>query len=128
MSIAAGADTHLVLARQPKTLDGLEDHDRRLARLAAGTGREDLTLVAGGRVKHMTRSQNEVLASSFTEVRASRGIGKSRALIAGGPPPEAPAPQPAAGTARLSLRGVLRQLSLHGIGGSPEGRTAELRS
>src|SRR5699024_624806 len=114
---AAGADAHLVLARLPKSLAGLEDLARRLARLAAGTGREDLTLVAGGRVKHMTRSQNEVLAGSFTEVRASRGLGKSRALIASAPRPDAAAPGPAAGVVTVRGRGLGRELTRRRRGG-----------
>lgn len=124
----AEAEANLVLMRLPKALAALDDLARRLAAHARTTGSEDVTVIAGGRVKHMTRSQNEVLASSFTEVRASRGIGKSRALIASGPRPEAPAPQPAAGTARLSVRGVLRKLSLHGIGGVFGGARADAGS
>lgn len=113
---AASADVHLVLMRLPKALQGLDDHARRLAALAHATGREDLTVIAGARVKHMTRTQNEVLAASFTEVRASRGIGKSRALIASTPRPDAPAPAPATGIARLQVQGGEREFSLRGIG------------
>ena len=125
---AAGADAHLVLARLPKSLAGLEDLARRLARLAAGTGREDLTLVAGGRVKHMTRSQNEVLAGSFTEVRASRGLGKSRALIASAPRPDAAAPGPATGAVTVRVRGQGRELALRGSGGVFGGARADAGS
>src|SRR5699024_2070443 len=125
---AAGADAHLVLARLPKSLAGLEDLARRLARLAAGTGREDLTLVAGGRVKHMTRSQNEVLAGSFTEVRASRGLGKSRALIASAPRPDAAAPGLAAGAVTVRGRGQGRGLALRGRGGVFGGARADAGS
>lgn len=113
----AGAEARLVLARLPKSLAGLEDLGRRVARFAARGGPTDLTLVAGGRVKHMTRSQNQVLAGSFAEVRASRGVGKSRALIASGPLADAPAPEPAAGTARLRVHGRERELALRGSGG-----------
>lgn len=114
---AADADAHLVLARLPKALAALDDLARRLARLAAVRGREHLTLIAGGRVKHMTRTQNEVLAASFTEVRASRGLGKSRALIAADPRGGLPAPEPATGSARIAVRGGERQIPLRGIGG-----------
>src|SRR5699024_7658918 len=38
---AAEADAHLVLARLPKALAGLEDLSRRVARLAGRAGRED---------------------------------------------------------------------------------------
>ncbi|ASK67047.1 16S rRNA methyltransferase [Brachybacterium avium] len=125
---AAEADAHLVLARLPKSLAGLEDLARRLARFAGQGGREDLTLVAGGRVKHMTRSQNEVLAGSFTEVRASRGVGKSRALIASGPRPEALAPEPIAGAVTVSVHGQPRELALRGSGGVFGGSRADAGS
>ncbi|ATG53147.1 16S rRNA methyltransferase [Brachybacterium vulturis] len=125
---AAEADAHLVLARLPTSLAGLEDLARRLARLAGQGGREDLTLVAGGRVKHMTRSQNEVLAGSFTEVRASRGVGKSRALIASGPRPDAPAPAPATGAATVSVHGQQLDLALRGSGGVFGGARADAGS
>ena len=82
---AAGAEAHLALARLPKSLAALEDLARRLAVVAERSGRDDLTLVAGGRVKHMTHSQNDTLAAVFSEVRGSRGLGKSRALVASGP-------------------------------------------
>ncbi|MDN5820687.1 MAG: methyltransferase, partial [Brachybacterium sp.] len=125
---AAEADAHLVLARLPKSLAGLEDLARRLARLAAHGGCADLTLIAGGRVKHMTRSQNEVLAGSFTEVRASRGVGKSRALIASGPRPDAPAPEPATGGVTVTVHGQQRELALRGSGGVFGGARADAGS
>lgn len=123
-----GAEADLALMRLPKALAALDDLARRLAEHARAVGGGGLTLIAGGRTKHMTRSQNEVLATSFTDVRASRGIGKSRALIATGPRPDAPAPEPAKGTARLSVRGVTHQLTLHGIGGVFSGSRADAGS
>lgn len=114
---AAPTTAPLVLMRLPKALQGLDDRARRLASLARAPGGEDLTVIAGGRVKHMTRSQNEVLSASFAEVRASHGIGKSRALIASSPRPDAPAPEPAAGTARPQVQGGEREISLRGVGG-----------
>ncbi|HIY23718.1 MAG TPA: methyltransferase [Candidatus Brachybacterium merdigallinarum] len=114
---AAGSEAHLVLARLPKSLPGLEDLAGRLAQIAVRTGREDLTLVAGGRVKHMTRSQNEVLGAVFRDVRASRGLGKSRALIAAAPQAGITAPEPMHGAATVSVRGDRRELALRGIGG-----------
>ncbi|MEE1618239.1 class I SAM-dependent methyltransferase [Brachybacterium sp. J153] len=113
---AGGAEAHLVLARLPKSLAGLDDLARRVAVLAASSGREDLTLIAGGRVKHMSRSQNDVLASVFGEVHASRGLGKSRALVASAPRPETTLPAPATGTATVAVRGERRELGLRGIG------------
>lgn len=114
---AAASDAHLVLARLPKSLPGLEDLAGRLAQLAARSGRQDLALIAGGRVKHMTRSQNEVLAGVFTEVRASRGLGKSRALIASAPRTGIEVQEPMRGIATVPVRGEQRELVLRGIGG-----------
>jgi 16S rRNA (guanine1207-N2)-methyltransferase len=79
----ASAEAHLVLMRLPKSLAALES---RAAALVASVGarREDLSVIAGGRVKHMSRSQNDVLARFFTDVHASRGLGKSRCLVGSG--------------------------------------------
>ena len=72
-----------VLAKAPKGLDAL----RELAEVVAADADPDVTLFVGGRVKHMTRAMNDVLADSFTEVRASLGRQKSRVLVARGPKP-----------------------------------------
>lgn len=71
----------LVVLRLPGSLDALDE----IARTAAVLGADDVRVVAGGRVKHMTRSMNEVLAASFTDVTASLGRQKSRVLHASGP-------------------------------------------
>ena len=114
---AAEADGHmLVLMRLPKAVHALEDRARRLAEAVRVSGQSGLEIVAGGRVKHMTRAQNDVLATVFGEVRASRGIGKSRALVATELREEAPAPAAAESTARLTVRGQQRDLALRGIG------------
>ena len=125
---AARAEAHLVLARLPKSLAALEDLARRLAVLAARGGREDLALVAGGRIKHMTRSQNDVLATAFAEVRGSRGLGKSRALIASAPRPETTIAEPVPGRATVTVRGQRRELSLRGVGGVFGGARADAGS
>ncbi|MEN3120851.1 methyltransferase [Janibacter sp. LM] len=70
----------LVVLRLPGSLDALDE----IARTAAVVGADDVRVVAGGRVKHMTRSMNEVLAASFTDVTASLGRQKSRVLHASG--------------------------------------------
>lgn len=70
-----------VLWRLPKALSALEDAAERLARIPG------VRVVAGGRVKHMTRGQNEVLARSFGSVRASLGRDKCRVLHAADPRP-----------------------------------------
>jgi 16S rRNA (guanine1207-N2)-methyltransferase len=125
---AAGAEAHLALARLPKSLAALEDLARRLAALATAGGREDLSLIAGGRVKHMTRSQNDALAAAFAEVRGSRGLGKSRALVATAPVAGAAPTRPATGTARVLVRGEERELALRGVGGVFGGARADAGS
>lgn len=77
------ATVKTVLLRLPHSLAGLEETAQRLARVLPA----DAVLIAAGRVKHMTRTQNAVLAASFTEVRASLGQQKCRALHASGPRP-----------------------------------------
>lgn len=114
---AAMVEGHqMVLMRLPKSLHALEDRARRLADAVRGRGDGDLELIAGGRVKHMTRSQNDVLAKLFTEVRASRGIGKSRALIGTGLREQTAGPTPTESTTRIVVRGQQRSLSLRGVG------------
>lgn len=71
----------LVVLRLPKSLDALDE----IARTAVLLGTDDVRLVAGGRVKHMTPSMNEVLGASFEQVHASLGRQKSRVLHAAGP-------------------------------------------
>ena len=73
----------VALLRLPKAVAALTEYVQLLARVPG------VRLVAGGRVKHMTRSMNEALATRFTEVRASLGRQKSRVLHAGGPRPGA---------------------------------------
>lgn len=75
-----------VLLRLPGSLGALEEYAERIAEGAA----PDLRLVAGGRVKHMTRRMNDVLGRSFDRVSASLGRQKSRVLHAAGPTPGPP--------------------------------------
>lgn len=81
----------LVLLQLPKALAELEEIADAVARWAA----PDVVLVAGGRVKHMTIAQNEVLGRSFAHVQAERAERKSRLVVASGSrpvPPEPPFP------------------------------------
>lgn len=71
----------LVVLRLPKSLDALDE----IARTATLLGTADVRVVAGGRVKHMTTSMNDVLGASFERVHASLGRQKSRVLHAAGP-------------------------------------------
>lgn len=77
----AGART--VVARLPRSLDVLE----HWGHLIAAHAHPEVRLVAGARVKHMTRSMNDVLARHFTTVHASLGRNKCRVLHASGPTP-----------------------------------------
>ena len=79
--LAAGA--RVVLVKAPKALDAL----REIAEVLAASAAPDVTVLVGARVKHMTRTMNDVLGDSFTEVQASLGRQKSRLLVARGPLP-----------------------------------------
>ncbi|WP_341956076.1 methyltransferase [Microbacterium sp. LWH13-1.2] len=68
----------LVLLQLPKALAELAEIADAVARWAA----PDVVLVAGGRVKHMTIAQNEVLGRGFVHVQAQRAERKSRLVIA----------------------------------------------
>ncbi|MFB7249324.1 class I SAM-dependent methyltransferase [Microbacterium sp. NPDC056234] len=72
------AGARLVLLQLPKALAELEEIADAVARWAA----DDVVLVAGGRVKHMTLAQNDVLARSFARVQAQRAERKSRLIVA----------------------------------------------
>ena len=70
----------LVLLQLPKALAELEEIADAVARWAE----PDVILVAGGRVKHMTLAQNEVLGRYFAEVQPQRAERKSRLIVASG--------------------------------------------
>lgn len=117
------ADARCALMRLPKSLAALQ---ARMLELRAVP-----VVIAGGRVKHMTRSQNDVLATTHREVRATRGLGKSRALVASGPRGEQAAPtRPAVAAHELEIRvaGASRPVSLRGIGGVFGGASADAGS
>lgn len=80
----------LVLLHLPTSLAALQEQVATIAAHAA----PQAVLVAAGRVKHMTPSQNTVLARAFTEVQPQRGVGKCRALHAAGLRSDAPSPEP----------------------------------
>ncbi|WOQ16650.1 class I SAM-dependent methyltransferase [Raineyella sp. W15-4] len=77
------ADVRLVLLRLPANLNALDE----LAEAIAAHCHPEVRLVAGARVKHMTRGMNEVLAAHFADVRASLGVRKCRVLHAAAPLP-----------------------------------------
>lgn len=77
--LVAGA--RVVLVKAPKALDAL----REIAEVVASGAAPDVTVLVGARVKHMSRSMNDVLGASFTDVRATLARQKSRLLVARGP-------------------------------------------
>ncbi|WP_396667983.1 class I SAM-dependent methyltransferase [Microbacterium sp. R86528] len=82
----------LVLLRLPRSLDALRD----IAGLIAMDAAPDVTVFAGGRIKHMTVAMNDVLREHFTTVDVTHARQKSRVLIARGPHSgRAPLPQQA---------------------------------
>jgi 16S rRNA (guanine1207-N2)-methyltransferase len=81
--LAAGA--RVVLVQAPKGLEAL----REIAEVLATSAAPDVTVLVGGRVKHMTHAMNDVLRDSFTDVSATLARQKSRVLVARGPRPSA---------------------------------------
>ncbi len=73
----------LVLLRLPKGLAALDETAEAIARWADPS----VVVLAGGRVKHMSRGMNDTLARHFGTVRASLGVQKSRVLLASDPRP-----------------------------------------
>ena len=75
----------VVLVQAPKGLEAL----REIAEVVAASAAPDVTLLVGGRVKHMTHAMNDVLGASFSDVSATLARQKSRVLVARGPRPGA---------------------------------------
>lgn len=75
----------IVLLQLPRSLDALAEIAELVARHAAA----DVTVFAGGRVKHMTYAMNDVLGEYFGSVTASLAQQKSRVLLAREPHPPA---------------------------------------
>ncbi|MBC7590149.1 MAG: methyltransferase [Salinibacterium sp.] len=74
--LVAGAT--LVLLRLPRSLDALHE----IAALIATHASPEVVVIAGGRIKHMTVTMNEVLGRHFGRVDVTHARQKSRALIA----------------------------------------------
>ena len=73
----------LVLVQLPRSLAALDEIAGAVARHAA----PDVTVLAGGRVKHMTTAMNDVLRRHLGEVTAGLARQKSRVLTGTGPQP-----------------------------------------
>ena len=82
-------DATLVLLRLPRSLDRLAE----VAALIAAHADPAVTVAAGGRIKHMSTSMNDVLGDYFDRVDVSHARQKSRVLTATGAKPEAVATQ-----------------------------------
>ena len=80
----------LVLLQLPRSLDALDE----VAALVAAHAAPDVVVVAGGRLKHMTRAMNDVLGRHFGQVSAGLARQKSRLLTASVPRPGGSAPWP----------------------------------
>ncbi|WP_130178930.1 class I SAM-dependent methyltransferase [Cryobacterium sp. SO1] len=72
------AGARLVLMQLPRSLAALDELAGAIARFAAS----DVTVVAGGRVKHMSVAMNEVLRRHFGDLNVTPARQKSRVLIA----------------------------------------------
>jgi len=111
------SSTSLVLLRMPRSLARLD----AVARAVAAAAGPDAVLLAGNRVKHMTPTQNEVLAASFARVDVTHARAKSRIIVGRGPradvpplPPEMTQLQPPSGAALtvVALPGAFAGASL----------------
>ncbi|MFI2365912.1 class I SAM-dependent methyltransferase [Promicromonospora sp. NPDC019610] len=92
----------VVLLQLPASLAELTEIAEHVARYADPA----VTLLAGGRVKHMTHAMNDVLGASFAQVSASLARQKSRLLVAREPRSDVgPLTYPV--TARLTDREIL---------------------
>lgn len=80
-SLVAGA--RVVLLQLPRSLEALDE----IAGLIAEHADPGVVVVAGGRVKHMSRTMNDVLGRHFGSVQARLARQKSRVLVAAEPLP-----------------------------------------
>ncbi|MGO2747900.1 class I SAM-dependent methyltransferase [Microbacterium sp.] len=111
----------LVLLQLPKSLAELEEIADAVARWAA----PDVTLIAGGRVKHMTLAQNEILGRSFETVQPQRAERKSRLIVASAPR-EVPDEPPFPVAERIDVPGLDRPLTVAAHGGAFAGAKLDI--
>ena len=78
LEAGAFADSSLVLVRLPRSLEALDE----IAAIVAADAAPNVIVLAGGRLKHMSLSMNEVLLRHFGSVTATRARQKSRVLVA----------------------------------------------
>lgn len=80
------ADASVVLLRLPRSLDALEE----IAALIAAHATPGVVVLAGGRLKHMTTTMNDVLSRHFARLDVTHARQKSRVLVARQPIAAAP--------------------------------------
>lgn len=102
----------VVLLRLPRSLAALEE----AAALIAAHAGPDVTVYAGGRIKHMTTAMNEVLGRYFGSVGAGLGRQKSRVLTAASPLPSTQVPEPRFPESRRHDVGLAQPLELWAYG------------
>ena len=111
LPLGAGLFTgaRLVLLQLPRSLAALDELAGTIARFAA----PDVTVVAGGRIKHMTVAMNEVLRRHFGQLHVTPARQKSRVLIATQPTkPDSADPSAAAALIALSWPRVVEHADL----------------
>ncbi|MGW6173233.1 class I SAM-dependent methyltransferase [Arthrobacter sp. NPDC055138] len=106
----------LVLLQLPRSLDELEE----IAGCIAAAASPDVTVLAGGRVKHMSTAMNAVLATSFSSVTAGLARQKARILTASGPLPSAGGRFPRTEEHGVGLPAPLRLVAFGGTFGGPK--------
>jgi 16S rRNA (guanine1207-N2)-methyltransferase len=113
---AAFVGVRLVLLQLPRSLDALEE----IASCIAAAAAPDVTVLAGGRVKHMSTAMNSVLATSFSSVTAGLARQKARILTASGPLPSVGGRFPRAEEHDVGLPRPLRLVAFGGTFGGPK--------
>ncbi len=106
----------LILLQLPRSLDALEE----IAGCIAAAASPDVTVLAGGRVKHMSTAMNNMLAVSFSTVTAGLARQKARILTASGPLPSARGRFPRAEEHDVGLPAPLRLVAFGGTFGGPK--------
>jgi len=78
LEVGAFSACSLVLVRLPRSLEALDE----IAAIVSAGAAPNVTVLAGGRLKHLSLSMNEVLLRHFGSVTATRARQKSRVLVA----------------------------------------------
>lgn len=114
------SDADIVIVRLPKSLAALDDWAAELTRRFP-----QAIVVAAGKIKHMTHTQNQVLLRHYAQLDISRARQKARLLIAS----EARADVPTARAADIELgagAGAAAGLKIVALGGVFAGATLDI--